>query len=52
MTAGSTTQPQNVGVLYIATMVPNSYIEIWGRNQSTDNGAINLVNVNASVSGF
>lgn len=44
MTAGSTTQPQNVGLLYIASMTPNSYVEVWGRNQSTA-GTINIQNV-------
>ena len=48
MTAGSTTQPQNVTLVYIATMNPGAYVEVWGRNQTTA-GAINLQNVTVAT---
>ena len=51
MTSGSTSQPQNVTIVYVATMAPGTYLEVWGRNQSTAGGAINLENVTMSVDG-
>jgi hypothetical protein len=51
MTAGSTTQPQNVGLVYVALVAPGGYFEVWGRNQSTA-GAINIQNVTVSIAGY
>ena len=51
MTAGSTTQPQNLGLVYVAVLAPGGYFEVWGRNQTTA-GAINIQNVTVTVSGY
>jgi hypothetical protein len=52
MTAGSTTQPQNLGLVYVALVAPGGYFEVWGRNQTTNNGAINIQNVTVSIVGY
>lgn len=51
MTSGSTTQPQNVTIVYVATMTNGAYLEVWGRNESTAPGAIVLDHVTMSVDG-
>ena len=51
MTAGSTVQPQNVGILYVATMMPGAYLEVWGRNERTAPGTIFFDHVTVSVDG-
>lgn len=51
MTAGSTIQPQNVGILYVATMMPGAYLEVWGRNESTAPGTIFFDHITVSVDG-
>lgn len=51
MTAGTTSQYQSVGVSYLASMVQGNYLEVWGRDMSTNNGNIILQNVNFQVTG-
>ena len=52
MTSGATTQSQNIGLLYLASMTQNGYLEIWGKNTSTPNGTIVIQNVNFQAVGL
>ena len=52
MTAGTSSQYQSVGVSYLASMVQGNYLEVWGRDMSTNNGNIILQNVNFQITGM
>jgi hypothetical protein len=38
--------------VYVALVAPGGYFEVWGRNQSTAAGAINIQNVTVTVVGY